>query len=96
MRPSIALKNHKTQIISLAEQFGVRNIRVFGSVLHGVDREGSDLDLLVDVPQGTNLLEVIGLQQQAEDLLGVKVEVLTADDLPGSFREEVLREARPL
>lgn len=71
-------------------------MRVFGSVLNGLDREDSDLDLLVDLPAGTSLLRVVGLQQDIEDALGVKVDLCTERELHPSLRERILAEARPL
>jgi uncharacterized protein len=70
------------------------NLRVFGSALHGGDREGSDLDLLVDVPPGATLFNLGGLQVELEELLGVPVDLLTPGDLPEKFRERVLTEAQ--
>jgi uncharacterized protein len=96
MKPSTALHLHRARILDLAMQHGLHNVRLFGSVLYGKDTEGSDLDLLVDAPQGITLLDIIGLQQAIEDELGVRVDVLTAMDLPPSFRERVLHEAQPL
>jgi predicted nucleotidyltransferase len=96
MIPSKALKAHKTELIELARQYGAANIRLFGSVLRGTDNESSDLDLLVDMPEGATLLDIIGLEQSIGDCLGVTVEVLTDNDLPESFREDILREARPI
>ena len=70
------------------------NPRVFGSALHGTDRESSDLDLLVDTLPGATLFDLGGLQAQLEGLLGVLVDVLTLNDLPVKFREQVLAESR--
>lgn len=72
------------------------NPRVFGSALRGTDTETSDLDLLVDADPGATLLDLSGLQVELEDLLGVRVDVLTPQDLPSRFREQVLAEARPV
>ena len=48
MRPSTALDNHRREIIQIVESHNARNPRVFGSVVHGTDRDGSDLDILID------------------------------------------------
>jgi uncharacterized protein len=77
-------------------RFRAANPRVFGSVLHGTDREGSDLDLLVDALPGATLFDLGGLQIELEELLGVGVDLLTPGDLPMKFREQVLAEARPI
>jgi predicted nucleotidyltransferase len=77
-------------------RFRTVNPRVFGSVLHGDDKDGSDLDLLVDALPGATLFDLGGLQDALEELLGVPVEVLTPADLPPKFRNQVLSEARPV
>ena len=96
MKPSEALRIHRDAVLAIAHSNGARNIRVFGSVLHGQDVEGSDIDLLVDVPKGTTLLDMVRLQNAIENELGVSADVLTAGDLPPKFRNLVLEEARPL
>jgi len=68
----------------------------FGSVLHGTDLDGSDLDLLVDALPGATMFDLGGLQVELEALLGVRVDVLTPGDLPAKFRARVLAEARPV
>lgn len=83
-------------MLRIARAVGAVNVRIFGSVLHGKDKDGSDLDLLVDVPRGTTLLDMVKLQTELEGELGIKVDVLTAGDIPPSFRSQVLEEAEPL
>jgi uncharacterized protein len=65
----------------VAARHGASNVRVFGSVLHGDDRPDSDIDLLVEVEPGRSLLDIIGLEQELEELLGRRVEVLTVGGL---------------
>jgi predicted nucleotidyltransferase len=96
MRPSEALALHRAELVRVAVAHGARNVRVFGSVLRGEDTEASDLDLLVDVPPGTSLLDMARLQQEIEAAIGVRVEVLTPNDLPERIRGRVLGEARPV
>ena len=60
------------------------------------DREGSDLDLLVDPLPGATLFDLGGLQDELQELLGVSVDVLTLQDLPAKFRDVVAQEARPV
>lgn len=96
MRPSDALNMHRATIREMAASHRVFNACVFGSVLHGEDIDGSDLDLLVDALPETTLFDLGGLQDALETLLGVQVDLLTPADLPLKFRERVLAEARPL
>lgn len=96
MRPSLALATHIEAVRQAALRFRTVNPRVFGSVLHGKDRDGSDLDLLVDALPGVTLFDLGGLQVELEELLGVTVDLLTPGDLPPKFRDRVLAEARPI
>ena len=96
MKPSLLLQQHRLHIREAVNRFAVANPRVFGSVLHGQDAEGSDLDLLVDPLPGATLFDLGGLQDALEELLGIPVELLTPGDLPQKFRDIVLAEARPI
>ena len=96
MKPSDALRTHRDAIRHLVESHRVCNGRVFGSVVHGNDRDGSDFDLLVDPLPGTTLFDLGGLQIDLEELLGIPIDVLTPDDLPPKFRDQVLAEAVPI
>lgn len=96
MRPSVVLDMKRSAVREVTNRFRVTNPRVFGSVLYGTDRDGSDLDLLVDALPGATLFDLGGLQDELESLLGIHVDLLTPADLPPKFRAKVLAEARPI
>ncbi|HEX7800887.1 MAG TPA: nucleotidyltransferase family protein [Asticcacaulis sp.] len=96
MKPSLALAARKADFDALLSRHKAANLRVFGSVARGEDKDGSDLDLLVDALPGATLFDLGGLQEELQDMLGVSVDLLTPGDLPASFRAAVLAEARPL
>jgi uncharacterized protein len=96
MRPSDALKAHRTELCQLINRFGVLRPRVFGSVVAGTDAEDSDLDILVDPAPTTTLLTLARLQNEAEALLGVTVDVQTPGSLSRRFRNQVLQQAVPV
>jgi predicted nucleotidyltransferase len=96
MRPSVVLDIQRNAVREAVNRFRTANPRVFGSVLHGTDRDGSDIDLLVDALPGATLFDLGGLQDELENLLGLQVHVLTPGDLPEKFRAKVLAEAKPL
>ncbi len=54
MKPSVALGLHRDAVCAAAARFRSANPRVFGSALSGADREGSDLDILVDWDQDSS------------------------------------------
>jgi uncharacterized protein len=72
------------------------NAPVFGSVLHGLDTDESDLDLLVDPTADMTLFDIGAIRLELRKLLGVRVDVLTPNALPDKFRASVLAEARPV
>jgi uncharacterized protein len=92
----IESKRHRPQILRVLDKHGLRNPRLFGSVLHGTSRAGSDLDILVNSDDHVTLLDLAKAQQELEDELGVSVDLVTPLDLPSSFRDDVLVEAQSL
>jgi predicted nucleotidyltransferase len=84
------------KIARLARRHGARNVRVFGSIARGQDTSASDLDLLVDFAPGCSLLDLIGLEQDLEDALGMRVDVVTEDGLSPYLRDDILKQAVPL
>jgi predicted nucleotidyltransferase len=77
-------------------KYGARNVRVFGSVARGEADEQSDIDLIVDFGPGRSLLDHAGLWLELQELLGVKVDVVSSRGIKACIRERVLQEAIPL
>ena len=96
MKPSVALATNRDAIRRIVESHRGSNARVFGSVVHGDDTEGSDLDILIDPTPETTLLDVGAIRHALLQLLGVPVDVLTPNALPDTFRALVLAEAVPV
>jgi predicted nucleotidyltransferase len=87
------VRAHRAEIERLGGRYGVRNIRVFGSVGRGDAGATSDLDLLVEVERGHGYFDMAGFALGVEDLLGVFTQVATAEGLKSRLRERVLGEA---
>jgi predicted nucleotidyltransferase len=96
MRPSQALERYRSEIRAIVARHRAANPRVFGSARRGRDREGSDLDLLVDPGPDASLFDLGAIQYEVKRLVGVEVDVLTPDDPPEHFRARVLSEAEPV
>ena len=96
MKPSEALAGHRAELRELVLRHGLERPRVYGSVLSGTDTEESDLDLLVDATETTTLFMLARLEHAAQELLGVRVSILTAGFLSEKFRGRVLERAEPL
>jgi uncharacterized protein len=90
------LQENREEILKIATKHGAYNLRIFGSVARGEERQDSDVDFLVDMESDRNLLDRIGLMQDLEDLLGRKVDVATVKVLRDFCREGILKDAVPL
>jgi uncharacterized protein len=87
------LAERRGLVLDAAARHRASNVRVFGSVVRGADTEGSDIDLLVDFAPDTGLFDVLGLERELREALGVKVDVGTPSSLRPFLRDEVLAEA---
>lgn len=96
MTPDEILKQKREEILRIADKYGARDVRVFGSVARDEADEASDLDFLVELAPGRTLFDLGGLQFELEAILGCRVDVVTAKGLKARIRERVLREAVPL
>ena len=96
MRPSLVLEMKRIAVRETVSRFRTTNPRVFGSVLHGTDHDGSDIDILVDALPGATLLDLGDLEAELQSLLGIDVDLLTPGDLSPKFRAKVLSEAQPV
>lgn len=85
--------DRRDEIVSVAAKFGATNVRVFGSAARGEMNEGSDLDLLVRMREGTSLFDLVGLSQELEYALGVDVDVLSDGGLSPYLRDRIVSEA---
>ncbi|MFT3797560.1 helix-turn-helix domain-containing protein [Microbacterium sp.] len=80
--PHEALDQHRDELKALAAEFGLTNLRVFGSARRGTDTPSSDLDVLVTRGPAVGLLTIAEFSLAAERLLGVPVDVVTDGGLP--------------
>lgn len=90
--PSLELlRARRTEIHEIADRYGASNVRVYGSVARDVAGPESDIDMLVDMEEGSSLLDLAALHLELEDLLGFPVEIAT--DVKPRLRERVHAEA---
>ncbi|MBI5001492.1 MAG: nucleotidyltransferase family protein [Euryarchaeota archaeon] len=75
----------------LAER-GAKRIGVFGSYARGEQRSGSDLDLVVEFRDPKSLLDLVGMEQDLSEALGIKVDLLTEKSISPHLIERVREE----
>jgi predicted nucleotidyltransferase len=78
----------------LAEEFGVREIALFGSWVKNLQKAGSDLDLLVELqPKCKTFDNYMNLKFYLEDHLQIKVDLVLKDSVRPELKEAILAEA---
>lgn len=87
------IQDNRDKIFSIAEKYGARNVRFFGSWARGEANQDSDVDFLVDMEPGHSLLDRIALKQDLEDLMNCRVDVATPGTLHELIKEQVFKEA---
>jgi len=89
------LRAMKPQILAIAAEHGVGNVRVFGSVVRGAADEKSDVDFLVSI-QELKGWKYFGLEPALEQALGCEVDVVSDDAIHQLLKDRILAEAVPL
>lgn len=90
------IRSFRAQLLHAAEEHGAHNVRIFGSVARGTEREDSDLDVLIELDPDRSLFDLVDLHFALEDIVGGKVEVVTERGLSPYLRDRILSEAVPL
>ncbi len=99
MRTTLETLRAKRDVIyAIADKHGVKDIRVFGSVVRGEDAPESDIDLLINMCKGKDLFDMIDFKLETEDMLNIgrELDVVPENGLYHLLREPILSEAQPL
>ncbi|AEK72816.1 hypothetical protein GQS_04575 [Thermococcus sp. 4557] len=85
------LRAHRRE---LSEKYGVRRIGIFGSYSRNEQRMEGDVDILVEFERPVGLMTFVRLQEYLEELLGVKVDLVTKGALKKRLKERILKEVK--
>ena len=77
----ITIDEIKQKVSPIFKQYGVESAGVFGSVARGESREDSDIDLLVKLHNPVSLLTFFKFNDELENILGRKVDLVTMNSL---------------
>lgn len=89
------LENIKKKIRPILKKYGIKKAGIFGSLARD-ESAVNDLDLLVKIDKKISLLEFIGIQQELEDELGMKVDLVEYDAIKPALKDDILREEEPV
>jgi len=76
----------------LLKSYGAKRIEVFGSYARG-ERNPNDIDVIVEFEEGKSLLELVKIEQELEELLGIKVDLLTRKAISPYMIKKIEEEA---
>lgn len=65
---------------------------IFGSYVKGEQREGSDIDVLIEFDEGANLLDLTGLSLFLEEKLNCHVDIVPESSIRKEIEESILKE----
>lgn len=84
---------YRQAILDAAERNKACDVRVFGSVAKGSATEKSDVDFVINLKPGADLLDLSGLRLDLISILKCEVDVVPENSLHWVIKEQVLKEA---
>lgn len=85
------LQKHK---VKLKEQYGLREIGIFGSYVKDEQNEKSDLDILIELEKPIGFVKFMRLENALSELVGIRVEMVTKKALKPYIGSRILQEVR--
>ncbi|HMR48993.1 MAG TPA: nucleotidyltransferase domain-containing protein [Arachnia sp.] len=90
------LEEHRAELNAVFDRYGVKNVRLFGSVARGEADDDSDIDLLFERPAGMGLRKMSRVEREVSDVLGVAVDFVPDASLLKTVRATVLTDTEQL
>ncbi len=76
----------------IRHNYGVKTMGVFGSYVSGMQRQSSDIDILIDFERAPTFFSFIRLENYLTKELGVKTDLVMKDTLKPAISRRVLSE----
>jgi predicted nucleotidyltransferase len=80
------------KVAELLKGYGASRVGIFGSYARGEERPGSDLDVMVEFSGRKSLLDIIGIEQDVSERLGVKVELMSERSISPYLIDRIRKE----
>ena len=88
----LTIEKIKETVAKIAPEYNLKKVTLFGSRATGKNREDSDIDLIVDFPEGTGLIKHISLQHKLEEFFGLNVDVISRGGITEKSMLEIEKE----
>lgn len=86
------IKQIRSKIVPVLKEAGVVRSSLFGSIVRGEETADSDVDILVELPRGKTLLDLVGLELDLKDVLGRAVDLVTYRSISPLLKDTILKE----
>ena len=86
----------KKKAVPILQKAGVSHCTLFGSYAKGEQKKDSDIDILVELPKGNSLLDLIRLERKLEAALGKKVDLLTYKSISPLLKDHIQKNQLPI
>lgn len=96
VHPETLLEAATPVLKTLAHEHGFRRLAAFGSVARHAARDDSDIDLLVESPDGTSTFDFVVFKQLLEEVLGRQIDLVDYSGLNPRRDRDILADAVPL
>lgn len=92
----LELEQIKNKIFPILKHADVTKAALFGSYVRGDNTAVSDIDILVDLPRGKTLFDLVGLKQDLEETLNKKVDIVTYNGIHPLLKKYILPDQYPI
>lgn len=82
----------KSAVVPVLKGAGVTKSSIFGSYARGDFNDQSDIDMLVELPEKSSLLDLVRLEDELKEVLNKDVDLLTFNSLSPYLRDRILAE----
>jgi len=80
------------KVIKFLKNEGVKRISVFGSYVRGEEKRESDIDIIVEFSERKSLLELVRIERELSEFLGIKVDLLTEQSISPYLIDSIRKE----
>ena len=93
---NVLLEDIKVKVVPILKQAAVKKAALFGSYVRGEQHKDSDIDMVVDLPDNATLIDLIGLQQDLEQRLQKKVDLIEYAGIKARVKDSILNSQYPI
>lgn len=80
------------KIAQVLKNKGARKIAIFGSYARNEQKPGSDIDIIVEFSGRKSLLDLVRIERELSEILGIRVDLLTEKSISPYLIDSIKKE----